>query len=126
MIESSPAAKDVKVFVPTKDYTESLGYYQAIGWKLLWKSDDLSELELGNTRIYLQNYYHKGWANNFMMYINVDSAQAWYDHINSHLQKSDYKYARVNPPKKEPHAIVTYAWDPCGVLLHFAEQYDHE
>ena len=126
MNESGPNATDVKVFVPTKDYEESLNYYQAIGWKLLWKRDDLSELELGNTRIFLQKYYNKGWANNFMMYIKVDNAQEWYDHICNHLEESNYKYARVKPPKKESHAIVTYAWDPCGVLLHFAEDYKQD
>ena len=62
MSESRPIATDVKTFVPTKNYEESLKYYQAIGWKLLWKRDDLSELELGNTRIYLQKYYNKDWA----------------------------------------------------------------
>ena len=46
--------------------------------------------------------------------------------IKNHLDQSKYETARVNPPKKEPHAIVTYAWDPCGVLLHFAEDYKKE
>ena len=119
----TPTASDVKVFVPTKDYEESLTFYQALGWHLNWKSDGLSELELGGSRIFLQKYYHKDWANNFMMYINVDDAQAWYEHIKAHLEQSQYKNARVNPPKKEDHAIVTYTWDPCGVLLHFAQSY---
>ena len=30
--------------------------------------------------------------------------------------------ARVTPPKREPHgALVTYIWDPAGVLLHMAQ-----
>ena len=116
-----PEAKDVKVFVPTKNFQESLTYYLALGWKKHWSDEKLAELELGNTRIYLQAYYNKGWANNFMMYINVDSAQEWYEHIQQVLDQHSYKYARVKPPKEEPHAIVTYAWDPCGVLLHFAQ-----
>ena len=56
-----------------------------------------------------------------MMYINVNDAQEWYEHITEVLAEHNYKYARVKPPKEEPHAIVTYAWDPCGVLLHFAQ-----
>ena len=122
----TPTANDVKIFVPSRDYEESLGYYQALGWKLNWKSDGLSELELGNSRFFLQKFFVKEWAHNFMMYINVDDAQAWYEHIKNHLDQSKYETARVNPPKKEPHAIVTYAWDPCGVLLHFAEDYKKE
>ena len=117
-----PEARDIKVFVPSKNFEESLTYYLALGWKQNWKDDSLAELELGGTRFYLQKYYQKGWANNFMMYINVNDAQEWYEHITEVLAEHNYKYARVKPPKEEPHAIVTYAWDPCGVLLHFAQE----
>lgn len=117
-----PKAKDIKVFVPTKNFQESLTYYLALGWKKFWSDENLAELELGSTRFYLQAYYNKDWANNFMMYITVESAQEWYEHISQILERSNYKYAKVNPPKEEPHAIVTYAWDPCGVLLHFAQE----
>ena len=116
-----PEAFDLKTFVPSKNYEDSLTYYQALGWKLNWKQDGLSEMELGGRKFFLQNYYHKGWANNFMMYIDVDSAQEWYDHIVKVLDAHKFKYARVKPPKQESYALVTYAWDPSGVLLHFAE-----
>lgn len=116
-----PNAKDIKVFVPAKDFTQSMKYYTALGWKINWKDEGLAELELANCRFYLQNYYHKGWANNFMMYINVESAQEWFEHISKVLAEDTFKNARVNPPKEEDHAIVTYAWDPSGVLLHFAQ-----
>ncbi|MDX1479218.1 MAG: hypothetical protein R3301_15995 [Saprospiraceae bacterium] len=118
-----PTATDLKVFVPCMHYENSLAYYTALGCEVKWKSDDLSEMELGGQRFYLQNYYNRDWANNFMIYVDVDSAREWFDHITQVLADHSFKYARVKPPKVEPHAIVTYAWDPSGVLLHFAE--DH-
>ena len=121
-----PKAFDLKTFVPSKNYEDSLTYYQALGWKLNWKQDGLSEMELGGRKFFLQNYYHKGWANNFMMYIDVNSAQEWYDHIVKVLNAHKFKYARVKPPKQESYALVTYAWDPSGVLLHFAQSNEED
>lgn len=118
-----PIAKDVKIFVPAEDFSLSLAYYQALGWKLNWQVPGLAELELGGNRFFLQNYYQKDWAHNFMFYIVVENAQEWYDHIAKVIaENKDFSTTRVNPPKEESHAIVTYAWDPCGVLIHFAEQ----
>ena len=39
-------------------------------WKVNWRAEDdtLAELELAGNRVYLQNYYNEGWANNFMMH----------------------------------------------------------
>ena len=116
-------ATDVKVFVPAKEFDTSLEFYKAIGWQLNWRQGGLAELELGNVRFFLQDFYVEQWAHNFMMYIDVTDAQGWYEHISKVIAGGDFDTARLNPPKKEEHgALVTYVWDPCGVLLHFAER----
>ena len=53
-------ATDVKVFVPAKDFQESLRFYSALGWHLNYRADndDIVELELADCRFYLQNYYN--------------------------------------------------------------------
>jgi len=117
------AITDVKVFVPTKDFKLSLSFYQELGWKTIGLHDKLAELELGGIRFFLQDYYNRGWANNFMFYINVENTRAWYEHVSEVLENGDFGKARVNEPKKQPHGdIVTHVWDPSGVLLHFAQQ----
>lgn len=114
---------DVKVFVPAKDFKLSLTFYQELGWKTIGLHDKLAELELGGIRFFLQDYYNKGWANNFMFYINVEDTQAWYEHVLEVLEKGNFGKARANEPKQQPHGdIVTHVWDPSGVLLHFAQQ----
>ncbi len=120
----SPTATDVRVFVPAMDFRESLQFYEALGWKVNFRTEDngLAELELANNRIYLQNYYHKDWANNFMLQITVDDAQAWWAHAANVIEAGNYKHARLNEPKEQPYgALVTHVWDPSGVLLHFAQ-----
>ncbi len=117
-----PAAQDVKVFVPMRDFEHSLRFYEALGWKRNWQEEGLAEIELAQTRLYLQNFYAQEWAENFMIYIVVEDAAAWHGHIASVLDGGEFPEARVNPPKEESYgALVTYAWDPCGVLLHFAQ-----
>lgn len=119
---SNLAATDVKVFVPTRDFDESLRFYTALGWRLNWRHGTLAEVELGGVRLFLQGFYAKKLAENFMIYVDVEDAAAWYQHIAAVLKNNAFPKARVAPPKEEPHgALVTYAWDPCGVLIHFAQ-----
>ena len=122
-------ASDVKTFVPAKNFQESLKFYTALGWRQDFVADDesLALLELANSRFYLQNYYNKHWADNFMLHISVEDAAAWHQHASAVIEAGNYKYARLNEPKEEPYgALVTHVWDPCGVLLHFAQFHDKE
>ena len=121
---NQPVATDVKVFVPAMNFAQSLAFYKAMGWHLDWKADDnsLAVLELADNRFYLQNYYAKDWADNFMMHITVEDAHAWWHHALNVINQGGFKHARVKKPKEEPYgAVVTYVWDPSGVLLHFAQ-----
>ena len=113
---------DLKPFVGAKDFHQSLPFYQAIGFCLNFKNDDLAELELAGHRILLQNYYEKIWCENSMLFIAVESAQACFDDISAVVASEDYGDARLVPPRQQDYgALVTFVWDPSGVLLHFAE-----
>lgn len=117
-----PTATDIKVFVPAMNFQESLKFYTVLGWTTNWQDDSLAELELANCRFYLQNYYNKEWANNFMMHITVEDAKAWWQHASQVINDGNWKYARLREPKEESYgSLVTYVWDPSGVLLHFAQ-----
>ena len=113
---------DIKTFVPAKDFALSLDFYQEAGWTLKFEEAAIAELELGDHRFFLQNYYVRDWANNFMLYINVEDAQAWYAHMQMIVENKRYKPARVKAPELQDYGdLVTFAWDPSGVLLHFAQ-----
>lgn len=124
MSESSnaPSALDIKVFVPAKDFEQSLKFYTLLGWQVKWRAEDdsLAELELANCRFLLQNFYVEDWANNFMLHITVDDPQAWHDHVQAVVQAEGFEGVRVQPPKDAGYAVVTHVIDPAGVLLHFA------
>ena len=118
------SATDIKIFVPAQNFEQSLHFYAALGWTINWQTGDngLAELELAGKRFLLQNFYVKQWADNFMMQITVEDAAAWYTHISDVLANGEFGKARVKPPKKEDYgALVTYVWDPSGVLLHLTQ-----
>jgi hypothetical protein len=120
---SNPHASDIKVFVPAKDFIKSREFYVVLGWKVNWEHKGLAELELADCRFYLQDFYVKEWAENFMLYVAVDDAQQWYEHVAIALRENVFDGTRVKPPKEESYgAIVTYVWDPSGVLLHLAQK----
>lgn len=119
---SDLTVSDVKVFVPAKDFATSRRFYTTLGWRETWADGGLAELELGGVRFYLQDFYAKDWAENFMLYVAVDDAEAWWAHVRTVLADGAFPDARVQPPKPEAYgALVTYVWDPSGVLLHFAQ-----
>jgi hypothetical protein len=121
-VVSAPHVLDIKIFVPARDFAVSTAYYLALGGKMNWQVDELAEFELGSTRFLLQDYYVQTWAENFVMHLRVDDAAAWHQHIVGMIEGDQFPGIRVRPPKVEPWGdTITYAWDPSGVLLHFAQ-----
>ena len=116
-------AYDVRVVVPCKDFAVSKEFYVALGWRLSWTSDKLAMLHLTGHRIYLQNYFVKDWAENFVLYVVVDDAQAWYEHAVSVCAAGSFGIARAVPPALQDYgALVAHTIDPSGVLIHFAQE----
>jgi catechol 2,3-dioxygenase-like lactoylglutathione lyase family enzyme len=118
----APSASDVKVFVPARNFDRSLRFYEALGWTQNARHDGLAEIELAGVRLYVQDFYVPAWAENFMIYMVVENAQLWHEHVRDVIQQGDFPGARVEPPTHEDYgALVTYVWDPSGVLIHCAE-----
>ena len=119
---SNLSVADIRVFAPAKNFGLSKAFYVALGWRVRWDGGTLVLMELGDHRFYLDDHYSKGWAESFRFHITVEDAQAWYDHISSVLQTGNFEGARVDAPKQEYYgALVTYAHDPSGILLDFAQ-----
>jgi len=113
---------DVRPFVPAKDFAVSKAFYEALGWTVKWSDDALALMENADRYFYLQRYYVKEWAENSMLHITVEEARSSYAQIKALLDSERFPDARVAPPKQEPYgALVTYVWDPAGVLLHLAQ-----
>ncbi|MDB6062589.1 MAG: hypothetical protein JWM78_2692 [Verrucomicrobiaceae bacterium] len=113
---------EVKPFIPAKDFAISKHFYESLGWVIKWSDANLALMENANQRFYLQNYYAKEWAENTMLHITVADAFSSYTRIKALLESGEFAPARVAEPKQESYgALVTYLWDPAGVLLHLAQ-----
>jgi hypothetical protein len=113
---------DVRPFIGSKDFDTSRAFYEALGWKTDYLDDQLTLMANGDHRFYLQRYYQKDWLENTMLHLSVADAAACHARIAAVLASGVYGEARVAPPKQEDYgALVTYVWDPAGVLLHLAE-----
>lgn len=114
---------DLKAFVPAKDLALSKRFYLDLGFKENWGNDQAAELELGGFRFLLQNFYEKVHAENFMMHLMVEDADAWWAHIVAAGLTEKYQLHMAKPPALQPWGLrVLYLTDPAGVLWHIADR----
>jgi hypothetical protein len=113
--------KDIKVYIPAKDFELSKRFYTTLGFTLTEAFGGTFDCELNGNRFRLQNYYVKDWANNFMMLIGVNDIDAWYQHAKSMAESGEFKSMRVSLPEEESGARILHVVDPSGVLLIFIQ-----
>lgn len=112
---------DIRTFIPAREFELSQAFYSALGFHVAWSDANMVLFESNGHRFFLQRYYVKDWADNCMLHIVVADARSCYDQISSLLAEGGFPGARVAAPKQESYALVTYVWDPCGVLIHLAQ-----
>jgi catechol 2,3-dioxygenase-like lactoylglutathione lyase family enzyme len=113
---------DVKAFVPAKDLNVSKAFYTDLGFTIQWGNDEIAELQIGSFRFLLQKFYVAQHAGNFMMSLNVENVDAWWDYLQQKEFTKKYPGIMCKPPEMQPWGIrVLYLSDPTGVLWHIAE-----
>ncbi len=114
---------DLRPFIPARDFKQSRAFYAGLGWETRDVGPGLALVTLADQQhFYIQDYYLKEMAENSMLHVTVEDAQAWFEHVSSVLGENDFPEARVQPPKPQPYgAIVTFVHDPTGVLLHLCQ-----
>ena len=113
---------DIKAFVPAKDHSRSKAFYSDLGFTINWSNDEIAELQMGSFRFLLQKFYVAEHAGNFMMSLNVDDADAWWEFIEQREFTKKYPGIMCKPPAMQPWGMrVLYLSDPSGVLWHITE-----
>lgn len=108
---------DIRTFIPSKDYEVSKSFYEALGFKGEYASDDLTLFESGECSFWLQRFYNEEFANNLMLQLSVLDIEEAFDLI-SNLKGFDIKF---EPIKVERWGKVVYLWGPSGELWHVTE-----
>jgi len=108
---------DIRVFIPSKDYETSQSFYQALGFKMDYVSEDLSLFENGDCFFFLQRFYNHDLANNLVLQLSVLDINEAYERIAS-LEGFDFKY---NPIQQERWGKVIFLWGPSGEFWQITE-----
>jgi uncharacterized glyoxalase superfamily protein PhnB len=113
---------DIKAFVPAQDHGVSKAFYTDLGFTINWSDDQIAELQIGSFRFLLQKFYVAQHADNFMMSLNVEDVDAWWEYIQQHEFTKKYPGIMCKPPEMQPWGMrVLFLSDPTGVLWHIAE-----
>ena len=113
--------RDLKVYIPAKDFELSKRFYAALGFTMSPGWGGTADFELGGHRFRLQDSYVRDWADNCMMVMGVDDVQAWHRRAQAVIAGGMYGAARLTPPEPVDDSLVLHVWDPTGVLLVFVE-----
>jgi uncharacterized glyoxalase superfamily protein PhnB len=114
---------DLKAFVPARDFELSRSFYLDLGFQQNWGNAQACEFEIEGHRFLLQAFYVKEHAENFMMSLTVENADAWWDHIKSIGLIEKYGLDMAKPTELQPWGLrVLYLADPSGVLWHISDR----
>jgi catechol 2,3-dioxygenase-like lactoylglutathione lyase family enzyme len=114
--------KEVMAFVPSgKDYELSLRFYQEMGFVIDWKSEGLALVRIGAFRFFLQNFENRNMQDNFMMNVEVEDLDAWWDRLSAANLPEKYPGVQVKPPQVFPWGKREInVRDPAGICWHIA------
>jgi uncharacterized glyoxalase superfamily protein PhnB len=116
------AVTDVKAFVPAKDLELSKAFYSDLGFTINFSNDQIAELQIASFRFLLQKFYVAEHAGNFMVSMNVDDVDAWWEYIQQEDFTTKYPGIMCKPPAMQPWGLrILYLSDPSGVLWHITE-----
>lgn len=114
---------DIRAFVPARDLELSKAFYTDLGFTINFSNDEIAELQMGSYRFLLQKFYVAEHAGNFMMSLNVEDLDAWWEYIQLKDFTRKYPGIMCKPPAMQPWGMrALYLSDPTGVLWHITER----
>lgn len=108
---------DIRVFVPSRDYETSKAFYQALGFRMQYVSEELCLFERGKCTFFLHDFYNEDLAKNLMFQLIVTDIDSAFEVI-SNIQIASIRY---EPIVKEPWGNIIYLWGPSGELWQVTE-----
>ena len=111
----------LRVAVPAKDFALSRRFYETVGFETTTVAPNLTEIRLGPHMFFLQDYYQKEWAGNFVFHLTVDDSEPWWKHIEPLKLPETFGVRAPLPPKVMPWGLkVVHLFDPAGVMWMIA------
>ncbi len=108
-------------FVPSgKEFQKSKELFVALGFKINWDGGGYVGFQRDDCKFILQDFYAKDFAENFMITVNIQSADEFYAEVKEKqlVEKFGIKLAA---PQDQPYGREVNIIDIAGVCWHFVE-----
>lgn len=109
--------KDLRPFIPCKDYNTSRDFYSALSFEIKDAGPDLTIVSKGSCTFFLQRFYHEGLAKNLMLQLIVEDVEE----VIQSLEKIQHIKIRHSPITEEVWGRVVYLWGPSDELWHITQ-----
>lgn len=115
-------AKSIRPFIGSKDFQVSKEFYSKLGFALVEISKNMVLFRVDNNlSFYLQDYYHKEWIDNSMIFLEVNDLDNYYQELLAKDLPSQYDIVRLTGIKSYDWGRECFMHDPSGILWHFGE-----
>ena len=114
-------AKSIRPFIGAKDFDLSSRFYRDMGFEEVVISPGMSLFKINEVGFYLQNAFVKDWIDNTMVFVEVDSADRYFNELSALNLPLKYENVRLTPVRTDNWGKECFVHDPSGVLWHFGE-----
>jgi uncharacterized glyoxalase superfamily protein PhnB len=113
------AVVEVKAFVPAKNFSLSMEFYEALGFTRASVFEDIAYFHCGKSSFLLQDFFVPEHTANYQMHLLVENVDAWHEKAKAVAQRFNVK---VGEPENQPWAMRDFTlFDPSGVLWRIAQ-----
>jgi len=114
-------AKSIRPFIGAKDFDLSSRFYRDMGFEEVVISPGMSLFKINEVGFYLQNAFVKDWIDNTMVFVEVDSADRYFNELSALNLPLKYENVRLTPVRTDNWGKECFVHDPSGILWHFGE-----
>ena len=116
-------AKSLLPFVPSgKDYEASRRLFADLGFEEVWEDNGYAGFRNGGAEFILQRFDDKHFAENFMVRLNVDDLDRWWESISQRGLDRTYPGVRFSGPTDHPWGREVNLIDLAGVCWHIGQR----
>lgn len=112
----------LKPFVPAgSDFEMARDFFVELGFIVVWDMGDYAGLENNGCSFILQRYNNKEFAENFMLSVGVEDADAFRTAVIEKQLPEKYG-VRIGETSNQPYGKEVNIIDRAGVCWHFVQQ----
>lgn len=119
--DSLPLPLALRPFVPAKQFELSKRFYMDVGFRIVKDSQKSAELQMGDCRFVLQNFFDTTRGQYSFLELVVADLDAWWRHLQRQELQQRYNVRRPDRLEagSEPRSILMH--DPSGVVWRIRE-----